>query len=77
MNINAPYVDYAAQIPNDRLTQMEKRLALLEALFKEHLRATRQACLQEVGFLEAAMGTEPRTKELRDKARNHQPLDKP
>jgi len=58
------------------LYRLEKKIVVLESILMEHLRTSRQAHLQEVGFLEAALGTELTTKALRDKARSSQALDK-
>jgi hypothetical protein len=48
-----------------RLYLVEKRLIALETVILEHLRTSRQACLQQVGFLEQSLGMNPTTAELR------------
>lgn len=66
-------VQVIAQTPEEMvglLYTLQKRVAALESILRDHLARSRQACLLEVGFLEEMLNTEPTTKELRDKAYN-------
>jgi len=66
-------VKVIAQTPEEMVSllyALQKRVAALESILRDHLTRSRQACLLEVGFLEEMLKTEPTTKELRDKAYN-------
>jgi hypothetical protein len=52
------------------LYTLQKRVAALESIVRDHLVLSRRILLQEVGWLEEALEVEPTTKELRDKAYN-------
>jgi hypothetical protein len=65
---NAPINVQTAYSDKDiaqRLYRLEVRLVALEAVILEHLRCSRQAYLQQVGFLEQSLGMNPTTAELR------------
>jgi hypothetical protein len=64
-------VEVIAQTPEDiarLLYILQKRVAALESILRDHLVLSRRILLQEVGWLEEALQMEPTTKELRDKA---------
>lgn len=66
VNVEIAYPD---QDMAQRLYKLETQVAALQRIIKEHLLCSRQAYLQQVGFLEQSLEMNPTTAELRERSR--------